>query len=1191
MNMRRNLIIIIIGFLCAALTMQAQEFFNLTAQQVRIDSVLPRFTHQMDVGTDYAADYEVTIDYPEFIDMSATDIARLSRITHEPLPELPVIDRYVVMERKHGKLVVSFVPLVFREGKYQKLVSFKLKLKPTLNPSRGSGSRVRSRAGVESTYSSHSVLSSGRWVKISVPETGIYELTADLCRRAGFSNPAKVKVYGYGGALQPEALTQSYLSQTDDLKEVATCLVGGHRLFRAIGTVSWETNSTLTRTRNYFSKVGCYFLTEGTDDPLTVDSATFVGSFYPATDDYHSLAEDEGYAWYHGGRNLYGSTALSTTKPTSYALESGSTTGQLMVSISYNGVCAVRVSVNDSVVGTIEETEKQAQNDFASNAYAEAATKNATFTLTNLRRGSNTVKLEETIGTSMVRPDQIALAFNEPKAAPQLSAASWPVPDYMYAITNQNHHADSTADMIIIIPTSQQLREQAERLKAYHETDDSLSVRIVPADELFNEFSSGTPDGNAYRRYLKMLYDRAENDEQMPRYLLLMGDGAWDNRMLCSQWHSFSPDDFLLTFQSENSFSHVYSFTSDDFFAMLDDEETVTSYRGRADMAVGRLSARTNEEAKIVVDKIIGYGRREHAGAWQNTICLMGDDGNGNNHMADAESLVGIIENCDDGYHLNKIYWDAYTRETSATGNSYPEVEKLIKQQLNEGALFMNYSGHGAAYCLSHEQTLKLADMKNASSGGRLPLWLTASCDIAPFDSNEDNLGETALFNSNGGAIAFVGTTRTVYMDRNRLINQTFTSKVLEKDAAGTLRYTIGEALQQAKNTLVESSKDLSQNKLHYMLLGDPALRLAAPTARVVIDSMAGQAFSAGTVKLSAGKQVTVKGHIEGCPQYRGIATSMVFDVEETVVCHLNEEDSQYPNTTNFEFKTRQNCIYRGSDSIVDGRFSFTFAVPRDISYSDLTGQVLIFARSDGKDAEAHGQQTGFVMGSSGSLDNDGIGPNIYCYLNSEEFRNGGTVNATPYFHAVLTDRDGINAAGSGIGHDIELCVDNDPTMTYNLNSAFQYDFGSYQSGSVGYTLPKLAAGEHHLSLRAWDVLNNSSVAELTFVVDPKQKPRMLNIVCTKNPATTYTQFIISHDRTGSNIDVTLQIFDPSGRLLWQRAESGVSAGNTYTVNWDLTTSSGSRLRTGVYLYRLLLSSEGSSEATAARKLIVLGNN
>jgi hypothetical protein len=259
-------------------------------------------------------------------------------------------------------------------------------------------------------------------------------------------------------------------------------------------------------------------------------------------------------------------------------------------------------------------------------------------------QAANQVVLTPQAGSGTVRLDYISIYANKPKPAPEL-AKTYAEPKLVGRITNQNHHAAEAADMVIVIPTTQTLLAQAERLKALHEEHDGLRVQIIPADELFNEFSSGTPDANAYRRYLKMLYDRAETEEDMPKFLLLLGDGAWDNRMLVSDWSNCSPDDFLLCYESDNSYSATHCYVSDDYFCMLDDEEggrLVTS--DKADVAVGRITARTAEEAEIAVDKIEGYMNNKEAGAWQNVVCFLGDDGNQNQHMADADSVAKSVE-------------------------------------------------------------------------------------------------------------------------------------------------------------------------------------------------------------------------------------------------------------------------------------------------------------------------------------------------------------------------------------------------------------------------------------------------------------------------------------------------------------------------------------------------------------------
>ncbi len=1177
----------IVGGLC---NMAAQEFFNLTASQVRIDSMLPTFTYQKQLGAHYAdSTYEVTIEYPEFIDMSKTDIARLRAITTQPLPEMPKINQLVAVSRKEGMLDISFVPLVMRDGKYQKLVSFQLsvKAKAVMN-ARKAGSNT----SLEPRYASHSVLASGQWAKIRVKETGVHQLTNDLIRRAGFSNPEKVKIYGYGGARQPEALSDAYLRETDDLHEVPTYTVGNRRLFFAIGPVNWENATTTTRERNNYSQYGYYFLTESDGEPLKQDSATFVSSFYPHPNDYHALYEPEEYAWFQGGRNLYSKTLLNDlSNGLSCTLESPATSAKLSVALTFDNKGEATVLVNDSVVGQINTVASDRDE------HSKAALTTKTFNVSNLNIGKNTITVKQTSGaTTNMRLDYAMLTFPTPYELADLKSGSLPVPEYVYNITNQDLHAHDAIDMLIIIPLSLKLQEQAERIKALHEEKDGMRVRILPADELYNEFSSGTPDANAYRRYLKMLYDRATTKVDMPSYLLLLGDCAWDNRMLTTEWRNASPDDYLLCYESENSFSQTKCYVSDDYFTLLDDDEgmqelspssvVATSYRGKPDVAVGRLTARNSNEAKVMIDKIESYINNEHPGAWQNTLCFMGDDGNNNMHMDDAESIVNIVMNNFSSYNIKKVYWDAYTRVSTSTGNGYPDVTRILLQQMKDGALIMNYTGHGGTYCISHEKVLWRTDFEENVTK-HLPLWVTASCEIMPFDGQEENIGESAMHNKNGGAVAFFGTTRTVFTTQNRVINRAFMKYVLGVDKNGK-RISIGEAARLAKNEMVELESDLSENKLQYSLLGDPALVLATPTITAKIDSINGKHISAGTQRLVAGQEVTVSGHIPGYDNFNGVVTASVRDVEETIICKMNNLQE---TDTAFRFKDRPSTIYIGNDSVRNGRFSFTFAVPKDIRYSDDEGLILVYAVNNDKTLEAHGEQGSFIMSSTKEDGNDGIGPSIYCYLNSSNFTNGGKVNSTPYFFAEITDKDGINAAGSGIGHDLELIIDGELNRTYNLNNYFEYNFGDYRSGTVGYSIPELTQGTHKLLFRAWDVLNNSSTAELTFVVDPQLEPSGITVVCTKNPASSATSFVISHDRTGSQIDVTLEVFDTSGRKLWEQTESGIPTGQTYVVNWDLNVGSGSQLRTGVYLYRVVVSSNGSSKATQAKKLIVLGNN
>lgn len=1174
----------LLALLLTCLTAQAQRFFNLSSDEVSVDTVMPSFSYGIPLPDDYAdSTYTTTIVYPEFIDMTELDIANYHRISQDTLPQMPEVSQSVVTNRRKATLLTSFCPLVFRDGRYQILVSFMLrvdaKAKATAQAKR-LGVATRAAAPSE-RYAAHSVLASGKWAKIRVPSSGVYELTSALAKKAGFADLSKVRVYGYGGNLINEVLDGDELQASDDLKEVPTCTVNGRRLFYAKGPVSWSGNSAAKRTRNPYSDYGYYFLTTADGTPESVDTATFLASFYPSPDDYHTLVENDGYSWFAGGRNLYDSEAISLghAKSTVIKKPAGATSGRLTVNVSAGTASTAQVSVNGTVKGNIS---------VSLTSYDKGNERTATYQLGNLT-DADTVKVAVTSGGPM-RLDFISVAWNTPEPAPDLTGA-FPTPEYVNNITNQDHHADAQADMVMIIPASQKLLKQARRLADFHEQHDGLRVNIVPADELYNEFSSGTPDASAYRRYMKMLYDRATTDDDMPKYLLLFGGCVWDNRMLTSECCNLVANDHLLCYESENSFNEVECYIDDGFFTYLDDGEGVnlTSNRDNktdmSDVAVGRFPVTTEAEAKILVDKTIGYAENENAGAWQNTIMFMGDDGNDNLHMRDCNAAAEDIDSRYPGYQIRKVMWDAYTEVSTSTGNTYPEVTSIIKQQQQQGALIMDYVGHGAPTQVSHEKVLTLNDFKSFTNKN-LPLWITASCDIMAFDGVEENIGEAAVLNENGGAIAFFGTTRTVYANYNRAINMAYLRYVLSQSDGKPV--TIGEAQRLAKNYMITSGSDKTCNKLQYSLLGDPALPLNIPTGTVVIDSINGQP-TVGTVRASAGSKMTVAGHVEDGDGYNGTVTLQVLDSRQLVTCRENA--SAQVSGSAFTFYNRTKTVFSGTSYVSNGRFAITFTLPYDLNYDGGTGLAIAFAVKDDHSSPAHGSSSRVILGSADQAKTDTVGPKIYCYLNSPDFTNGGDVNATPYFAAQLSDESGINATGNGIGHDLELVVDGLSSLTYNINDNFQYDIGSSTTGSTYYNIPALEPGRHTLVFRAWDVLNNVSTSTLDFNVIKSLAPTISSVSVSDNPATTSTTFIVAHNFGGNTMDVVIDVFDMSGRLLWTHKESGAQAGSAYTVDWDLTQDNGAKMPTGVYLYRVRLASDGSSMATKAKKLVIINNN
>ena len=1178
----------IILLLTCIITVQAQKrFYNLTAEELRIDSVLPNVAYSVQLPKNYQdSAYTLSIKYPEYINMPESDIRKYKAICKDiKTGKNPDIKKNISIDKKRAIFVANISPIIYRDGKYQYLVSFLAELKSSPKAKAQAKAKLLASPKAE-RYAEHSILSQGKWAKISVSNTGIHQLTASTIKSAGFSDISKVKIYGYGGNLVPEVLNDSYLREYDDLKEIPTCTVGGKKLFYAKGSIYWDSNESSVRTRNPYSDYGYYFITENDSEPLTCTEEELLNTAWPTPDAYHTLYEKDEFSWMSGGRNLFYKEAIESGKTGKYIINipEGNTEADLTVSVTANPQTAIKIYLNNKEIGsrTISIMANYKANGFTD-----------TWHVNNLH-GNDTVYIKNVSG-GIARLDYISLRYNTPKAAPVLATDDFPTAKYVYNITNQDLHADKDYDMVIIIPTSQKLLKQAQRLAKHHADHDGLNVRIVPADELYNEFSSGTPDVSAYKRYMKMLYDKSDS-LHMPKSLLLFGDCTFDNRMLISDAKSEtkknSLDDYLLCYESENSFSSTECYVSDDFLTYLDDEEDISTFVGLPDIGVGRFPCTSEEEAKILVDKTINYALNTNAGSWQNTIMFLGDDGNNNIHMHDVNDVAEQTISEHPGYYVRKIYWDAFNRTSLSTGNRYPDATEIIKQQQNNGALIIDYAGHGSPTSISHEIVLSVKDFANFK-GNNLPLWVTASCEIMPFDSNDETIGEKALLNAEGGAVAFYGTTRTVYVPQNKKINSAFMKYVLSYDENGK-PVTLGEAQRLAKNYLVKNGIEITKNKLQYSLLGDPALSLALPTYTAVIDNINGIDVKSDSLpQLRAGDKVSIKGHIElagnKAENFSGTLDAMVRDTKETVKCKLNNTTSEGADTA-FIFTDRKNNLYHGTNKVENGEFNFTFAVPKDINYADGTGLINIYAYDPALKASAHGACDKFTVNGSNIAENDSIGPSIYCYLNSEDFTFGGEVNSTPFFVAQISDKDGINASGAGIGHDMTLIIDGDIDKTYNLNDNFTFDYESYTSGQTFYALPALSEGKHTLKFRAWDILNNPSTTTLDFVVKKSIQPNIVDVYATNNPARESTTFVVAHNFCGAELELVIDIMDTSGRLLWSTSERGIATTNTIAYKWDLTTDSGAKLNTGIYLYRIKLSSNGSSYASKTQKILVINN-
>ncbi len=770
------------------------------------------------------------------------------------------------------------------------------------------------------------------------------------------------------------------------------------------------------------------------------------------------------------------------------------------------------------------------------------------------------------------------------------SGSGYYTPEVLGKMANQNLQATPATDMVIVShPT---FLTAARRLATLHINKSGLRVTVVTAGEVYNEFSSGKQDPAAIRNYMKLLYDNAMSPQDMPKYLLLFGDGSYDNLNRLSGNTAFIP-----TFQSEESLHPAYSFVTDDFFGMLDDSEGYNS-AGHLDLGVGRIPVATSAEATQMVDKIERYlsdnsavgnptvctggGSTKPLGDWRNNICLVADDEDGNLHVDQADILAEFLEQNHPAWNLNKLYLDAYPQVSISGGHRYPDVNEAINRQMDRGALVVNYIGHGGELGWAHERVLRIDDINTWDNFWQMPLLLTSTCEFSRFDDPaRRSAGELAYLHPSGGGIALFTTSRLAFASSNYAFNSAFYQNLFRKEQGNYLR--LGDIFRQSK----VDAGSVSSNR-NMVILGDPALMLAYPKHRVVTTHINDSAVTGPIDTLKALARVKVQGMVTDqngqlLQNFNGTLYPVVFDKKITYSTLANDDGSYLKN-----FGIQKNSLYKGKVSVEQGVFSFTFIVPKDIQYAYGKGKISYYAENGTEDA--HGYFNEVVVGGTapGNL-NDQQGPVIRLFLNDSSFVSGGTTDPTPAIFALLWDEQGINTTGGSIGHDIVAVLDENTQKSMILNDYYEADLDSYQSGSLLYNLSKLAEGPHRLSLKAWDILNNSSEVSIDFLVVSSEKPILTHVLNYPNPFTTHTEFWFEHNQPCCDIQVMIEVFTVSGKLVKTLRETVPTTGyRAAPISWDGLDDYGERLARGVYVYRVSIRNQQNQQAEKFEKLVIL---
>lgn len=743
-------------------------------------------------------------------------------------------------------------------------------------------------------------------------------------------------------------------------------------------------------------------------------------------------------------------------------------------------------------------------------------------------------------------------------------------------VENQNLHALQDVDYLIV--TREYLMIEAEKLATFH-SNRGLTTQVVNLDEIYNEFSSGSPDLTAIRDFVKYLYDTASTPEKKIKYLCLFGDASYDYKDRITGNNNIVP-----VFLAYDSFDLASSYVTDDYYGMMDDNEGLLANTDRQDVITGRIPVSDISEAKTVVDKIINYNSTNAFGDWRNQVTLIADDLDNAGEFILQSSMEKIADTIKDRkpiLNVNKIYSDAFVQEISSGGERYPDVNTNISNAVEKGTLLLNYFGHGGEDGWASERILEIQQIQSWNNYNHLPLIITITCEFSKFDNPLRGSGGEFLFLSDqGGSTSLITTTREIYINVGRIINERLMKLLLNFNDED---YSIAQSLMTVKNTLGTTQR------LFVYFLGDPAMNLAVPHADVRLTQMNGVDINTNLDTIKALSHTTFNGIVTDpsgniLTDFNGELSATVYDKE---VIKTTLDNDNFGLTMDFDLL--ESKIFRGRATVVNGQFQFDFIAPRDIKIAYGKGKLSFYADNDIVDKAGYNFDV-TVGGINENAPEDNTGPQIELYMNDETFIDGSNTNASPLFLAKLEDENGINTSTTAVDHDIVAILDGDQSNPFILNDFYQTELDDYTKGEVRYPFRNLEPGLHTIELCAWDTYNNSSCATLTFVVVSDNNMLLENVLNYPNPFVNYTEFWFNHNKPNETLEVQVQIFTVSGKLVKTINQTVQSTGTlSRSITWDGLDDFGDKIGKGVYIYRLSVKTITSNQkAEKYEKLVIL---
>jgi hypothetical protein len=744
-------------------------------------------------------------------------------------------------------------------------------------------------------------------------------------------------------------------------------------------------------------------------------------------------------------------------------------------------------------------------------------------------------------------------------------------------VVNQNLHALQDINYLVI--TNSELFSEAQRLADYHQNNSNLSTKVVLLDEIYNEFSSGSKDITGIRDFIKHVHITNSTVEKKLKYVCFFGDASYDYKDRITGNNNIVPVKL-----SEKSFNLATSYVTDDFFVMLDDNEGEMSSRHTIDVASSRIPVSTIVQAKEVVDKILTYYNKDAIGDWRNTITFLADDIDANGEQVieqGVESIADEIKVNKPIFNINKIYLDSYVQENSSGGERYPEVKEAITNAIEKGTLVFDYFGHGGEDGFASERILDKSQIQNFNNPNTLPLLITVTCDFSRFDNpSRTTAGELTFWNSKGGAASMITTTREVFISVGQNFNLQLIRILLEFENEDL---TIAESLMKTKNEFSNTQKFFIYH------FGDPAMKLSVPKPNVLITKMNGKELSQPIDTLKALSKVSFEGVVVDntnvvLNDFNGSLSTTVFDkrIDKTTL----DNDGF---GIKMIFDTQDSKLFRGKSTVENGTFKFDFIVPKDIKIAYGKGKLSFYAENGEIDKAGYNFDV-VVGGIDKNAPEDTVGPEINLFMNDESFIDGANTNASPNLIAVLSDSSGINTSITAVDHDIVGILDGDTTNPITLNDFYQTELNDYTKGKVNYKLRDLEVGPHSIKIKAWDTYNNSSETTLNFTVVNDAILNLENVLNYPNPFVNYTEFWFNHNKPNEVLEVQVQVFTISGKLIKTINQNIITTGNlSRSISWNGLDDFGNKIGKGVYIYKLKVKSTISNLTSEKfEKLVIL---